>query len=202
MIWLLQGIALGLSAAVSPGPFQAWLLSQAVKRGLRRALPLVLAPLSSDGPVIMLVLFVLVRMPGWLLRGLYLAGGIFLLYLARGAWLAFRHYDPAAAVRADRENGAFLKGVLINLLSPGPWIYWSVIAGPILLRGRAESHLSALGFIAGFYLTLIGGLAGLTVIFAMASRSKTAAARLLNAASAIALFVFGLLQIRIGITRP
>jgi threonine/homoserine/homoserine lactone efflux protein len=200
MIWFLQGLALGLSAAVSPGPFQAWLLSQAVKSRLRRALPMVLAPLCSDGPVIVLVLVVLVQMPGWLLRGLYLAGGIFLLYLARGAWLAFRHYDPAAAAEAGER--AFLKGVLINLLSPGPWIYWSVIAGPILLRGWAESHLSGLGFIAGFYLALIGGLAGLTAIFAIASRSGTLVARLLNAASAIALFVFGIFQIWIGVTRP
>ena len=89
-LYLLQGIGFGLAAAAQPGPFQAYLLSQTMQNGWRRTLPAACAPLISDGPIILLVLWVLSRVPAWLQRGLHLAGGLFILYLAWGAWRAWR----------------------------------------------------------------------------------------------------------------
>lgn len=65
LAFLFQGITLGFSAGVSPGPFQAYLFSQTLKNGGRRTLPAVLAPLLSDGPIILLVL---TQTPAWFLR--------------------------------------------------------------------------------------------------------------------------------------
>lgn len=58
---LAQGAVYGFAAAVQPGPFLAYLISQTLRNGWRRTLPVVLAPLLSDGPIIVLVLFVLSR---------------------------------------------------------------------------------------------------------------------------------------------
>ncbi len=197
--YLLQGLTLGFSAAVSPGPFQAYLLSQALKGGWRRAVRLTLAPLVSDGPIVALILLLLKQTPGWFLRVLHLAGGLFLLYLAKGAYDTFKSFSGSTPVAADSARGSFFKGVTMNALSPGPYIFWSVLAGPILLKGWAESPSHGLSFAFGFYLTLIGGLAAIVILFAVASRVGPKVTRVLNGLSALALFLFGLYQIWRGV---
>ena len=56
--YIAQGLGYGFAAAVQPGPFQTYVLSQALNRGWRRALPMALAPLLSDAPIITLMLLV------------------------------------------------------------------------------------------------------------------------------------------------
>lgn len=63
LAYLLQGLSLGLSAMASPGPFQAFIISRTIHNGWQRALPAVLAPLISDGPIIALMVLVLTQMP-------------------------------------------------------------------------------------------------------------------------------------------
>ncbi len=62
-IYLLQGIGYGLIAASQPGPFQTYLISQTLTRGRKRTLPAALAPLISDGPIILISLLVLSQVP-------------------------------------------------------------------------------------------------------------------------------------------
>ena len=122
LAFLLQGATLGFSAAVSPGGFQAFLFAQTAQGGFRRAWPSAFAPLISDGPIIALVLIVLTQAPTGLLRGLHIAGGLFLLYLAWGALRSFQSYS-ASSVPAPTTTGRSLgKAVVTNGLSPGPYI--------------------------------------------------------------------------------
>lgn len=188
-----QGAALGFSAATSPGPFQAFLLAQAVRLGALRALPAALAPLASDGPIIALVLLALSRAPERLLRGLHLAGGLFLLYLAQATLRA----AARAAGRAPSAGagGGFLRAVVMNALSPGPWIFWSLVSGPVLVESWRASPGLGLSFLAGFYLLLVGGNAALVVAFASARRLGPGAERALGLASGAALLLFGLHQL-------
>ena len=69
-IYLLQGIGLGLAAVLRPGPFQAHLISQSLSNGWRRTLPAALAPLISDGPIIIVCLLVLRQVPAWMEQAL------------------------------------------------------------------------------------------------------------------------------------
>lgn len=196
---ILQGLTLGLSAAASPGPFQAYLLSQSLTHGWRRALPLTLAPLVSDGPIIALVLLTLTQMPVWFLRGLQIAGGLFVIYLAWGAFRAFRaNVDPAASALPRGRN--FLQAVLMNLLSPGPWTFWSFVLGPIVLRAWAQSPAFGTGFFVAFYTMLIGGLIALVALFAAARHFGPRVTHWLNGLSALALLAFGAYQIWQGLT--
>ena len=84
-LYIIQGPGYGFAAAVKPGPFQTYLISQTLSKGWKRTLPTALAPLLSDGPIITLCLLVLSQVPAWLQRFLYIAGGLFILYLAFGA---------------------------------------------------------------------------------------------------------------------
>jgi threonine/homoserine/homoserine lactone efflux protein len=80
-LYIIQGIGYGFAAAVQPGPFQTYLISQTLTKGWQRTLPGAFAPLISDGPIITLCLLVLSQVPLWLQRFLYIAGGLFVLYL-------------------------------------------------------------------------------------------------------------------------
>jgi len=83
MVYFFQGAALAMSATIMPGPFQAFLLSKALQNGWKRTLPAAFAPLVTDGPIIALVLLILTRMPPRLIDLLHLAGGLFILYIAK-----------------------------------------------------------------------------------------------------------------------
>ncbi len=200
--YLLRGLILGATAAAQPGPFQAFLLSLIARNGWRRALPAAFAPLLSDGPILLVVLLVLTRLPERFLSILQMAGGLFLLYLAWGAWRSFRRglaADPAAGGEVMR--GGIVKAALMNALSPSPYIFWATIAGPILIAGWRESPALGLAFVLGFYVAIVGGLALFILGVGAAGRVEPRINRALGAISAVALFAFGLYQLTTGISQ-
>lgn len=200
LAYFLQGFFLGFPAAATPGPLQAYYLSQTMRSGWRRTLPAALAPLLSDGPIILLVVFVLTRVPDEFLRGLRVAGGLFVLYLAYNAFRQFRAPQTPQTSTAESGHKGVLMAALTNLLNPGPYIFWSVVAGPILIAAWRESTSYGAGFILGFYITLLSGLALLIIGFGVAGRLSTRSTRLLSGLSALALLVFGLYQLWSGVT--
>ncbi len=200
LAFLLRGLALGLPAAVQPGPFQAYLLSQTMKNGWRRTLPAALAPLLSDGPIIILVVLVLTQLPAWFLRGVQMAGACFILYLAWRAWRALRR-DPVEQpeLAADDAQQSVFEAALMNVLNPNPYIFWGLAAGPVLLQAWRQSATLGASFLLGFYGTLIGGFVLQIVLFGMARRLGQRVSRTLTAVSALALLLFGLSQLWLGL---
>ncbi len=199
-LYLLQGATLGLSASATPGPFLAFLLSQTLRNGWRHTLPAALAPLISDGPIIALVMLVLTQTSDWSLSLLRVVGGLFILYLAWGAWRAFKTSGITSEIPKEATQQNLLKAALMNALSPGPYLFWSVLAGPIVLEGWRQSPVLGLGFVLGFYATLIGGFAVFVIIFATASQLGPKVSRILSGVSAAALLVFGLYQLWTGLS--
>ena len=193
--YVLQGIGYGFVAAVEPGPFQTYLISQTLTRGWRRALPIALAPLISDGPVVLLVLFVLSRVPESLQRFLYIASGLFILYLARNAFLTWRDFDTLATSTPQLGRQNLLKAAMMNALSPGPYVFWSLVTGPILLAGWREAPAHGIGFLAGFYGALVASLAGLILVFGTARQFGPKVTRALLGVAAVVLVGFGLYQL-------
>jgi threonine/homoserine/homoserine lactone efflux protein len=198
-LYIVQGIGYGFAAAVQPGPFQTYLISQALTKGSRRTLPASLAPLLSDGPILVLCLLVLSQVPAWLQRFLYIAGGLFVIYLAYKAYRAWEHFDPQPRSAETGTRQSLLKAALINMLNPSPYIFWSLVTGPILLAGWRETPVHGLGFVAGFYLTMILGFCTIILVSGSARQLGPKINRLLVGVSALALFGFGLYQLWKGI---
>ena len=198
-LYLLQGIGYGLAAASQPGPFQTYLISQTLTRGWKRTLPAALAPLVSDGPIILICVLVLSQVPVWMQRVLYIAGGLFILYLAYGTYNSWKNFDSRLPSLETRTQQSILKAALMNALSPGPYIFWTLVTGPILLRGWRETLVNGIGFLIGFYVTLISSLAALILIFGTAAKLGPKFNRMLLGISAIALTCFGLYQLWLGI---
>lgn len=198
-LYLLQGVGYGFSAAAQPGPFQAYLISQTLARGWKRALPAAFAPLISDGPIIGLCLLVLSQVPLWMQRGLYLAGGCFLLYLAYGAFQNWRRFDLDVSTPPGAAGRGVLRAALMNALSPGPYLYWTFVTGPLLLRGWRASPANGIGFLGGFYLTIVLSLMLIILVFGTARRLGPRMNRILLGLSALALAGFGLYQLWLGL---
>ncbi|MCF8139334.1 MAG: LysE family transporter [Desulfotignum sp.] len=67
-------------------------------------------------------------------------------------------------------HNALVKGVLVNVLSPHPYLFWMSVGAPLVHRAMVVSLAAAMAFIAGFYLLLVGS----KVIVALAvGRSRT-----------------------------
>ena len=186
--YLILGMAYAFAAAVQPGPLQTYLISQTLSHGWRRTLPAAFSPLISDGPVIVLVLLVLSRVPVWLVQGLRLAGGVFVLYLAWGAVKAWRGYDAQQMAPAP---SSLLRAALVNVLNPNPYISWSLVLGPLLLKGWREAPANGVALLAAFYGTMVLSLAGTIVLFAAARNLGPRVTRALIGLSSVALACFG-----------
>ena len=198
-LYLIQGMGFGFAAAAQPGPFQTYIISQSLSKGWRKALPAALAPLISDGPIIALCLLVLSQVPAWFERVLYVIGGMFILYLAYGAYKAWKNFDANIPAPESGTGQSIWKAALMNALSPGPYIFWSLVTGPVLMRGWRQTPIHGMGFLAGFYVILISGLALIILVFGVARELGPKVNRTLLGISAFALLIFGLYQLYSGI---
>lgn len=198
-LYILQGIGYGFAAAVQPGPFQTYIISQSLTKGWRKALPAALAPLVSDGPIIVLCLLVLSQVPQWLERFLYIAGGLFILRLAFGAFKAWKNFDPNLPAGDSRAGQSVWQAALMNALNPGPYIFWSLVTGPILMRGWREAPILGVGFLAGFYAAIVSSLGFIILVFGAARELGPKVNRALLGISVLALFIFGVYQLMAGI---
>lgn len=196
--YLFQGLSLGLSGAASPGPFQAFLIGHTLRDGWRRALPAVFAPLLSDGPIILVMLLLLTNLPAGFLRGVQILGGIFVIYLAWKSFQSFHYFQPAIQPPGAARQTLF-QAVTVNFLSPGPYIFWSLLAGPALVKGWRETPAFGLSFLIGFYAAMVGGLALLVLVFSLARQMGPRVSRVLLGLSAVALLGFGVYQLWQGI---
>jgi len=196
--YLILGATFAFAAAVQPGPLQTWLVSQTLTKGWRRTAPAAFAPLISDGPIILLVLLVLSRVPGWLEPFLKCAGGLFLPYLAFGAFKAWRHYDSEQALRPKPGQTTLIQATVVNLLNPNPYLGWSLVLGPLLLEGWRETPAHGIALIVGFYVTMVVSLFGTILLFAAAGNFGPTVSRTLLGLSAVALACFALYQLLTG----
>jgi len=198
-VYIIQGLGLGLAAAAQPGPFQAYLISQSLRLGWRKALPAALAPLLSDGPIITLTLLILSRIPPLLQQGLHFAGGFFILFLAARMGQSLRKGAADEGTHSGTQVQSVWNAALMNLLNPNPYIYWSLVTGPILIAAWRSSSLYGLGFLVAFYTSMLTGLAAVIVFFGVSRNLGPKVNQVLLIISTVVLGCFGILQLWLGL---
>jgi len=149
------GAGIGFVAGVSPGPVLTLVVAETLRGGWLRGAAVAAGPLLSDGPIIALAFLVLAQLPPDFVRGISLLGGAFLLYLAATTFVNARR---ARLKRAERltARGGLLKGLLARALSPNPYLFWFLVGAPLLLQAAQETWLAPLGFLLGYYSTIVG----------------------------------------------
>lgn len=194
MNYLIAGFTLGFAAGVSPGPLLTLVITKTLERGLGAGLRVAVAPLLTDLPIIVIAVAFFAVLPPLLENILTVVGGIFVLYLAGETLRSARtaHLTTAAA-DASAASADLWRGMLVNFLSPHPWLFWIGVAAPLFIGAWQSSAWAALGFLAGFYGLLVGSK--VLVAFAVAGGRRflnDAWYRRLLVASALLLAFFGL----------
>lgn len=197
--YLIFGVTYAFAAAVQPGPLQTYIISQTLKNGWRSTLPAAFAPLISDIPILGLVLFLLNTMPDSFILLLRIGGGLFLVFLAIKAFKSWQEFDVDKTVSTESGQQTLFNAILVNLLNPNPYLGWSLIMGPLFLKGWRLSQINGIVLVASFYLTMILTLAGTIILFGFARKLGPQVSKILIGLSSIVLLIFGSYQLWLGI---
>ena len=175
-------------------------LSYAIKGGWKKALPAAFAPLVTDMPVILLVLVILNNLPESFLRILQIGGALFIFYLAWESLQAYRQFREIEAAQDTSTWGTLLKAATMNILGPGPWLFWSLLNGPNLLLVWAMSPWWGVAYLVSFYGVFILSNIALILVFSSMRKMGEGVRRSLLLVSAIILAGFGIYQLLQGLS--
>ena len=166
--FLITGTILGLSAGIAPGPLLTLVISETIEHGVRSGVKIALAPILTDLPIILLTLLILAELSHFqnILGIISIIGGCFILYLgiknlrSQGVDFNLNKSTPKS----------LQKGILANVLSPHPYLFWFSVGGPTTIKAFDLSLFAAISFVVSFYVLLVGSKAVLA-IFVGKSRS-------------------------------
>ncbi len=148
------GLVMGLTAGLSPGPLLTLVIAQSLQHGIRAGIKVAIAPIISDAPIVFLMLLLVGQLSGFdsIVGLLSLLGSGYIFYIA---------YDTAKPKQSTSQDTkekpkSISKGVLTNVLSPHPYLFWLTVGAPTIIKSVNVSPLAPLLFIVGFYLPLVG----------------------------------------------
>lgn len=159
---LTMGAVFGLTAGISPGPLLTLVISETLRHNKTEGVKIAVAPLITDIPIVLLTIFILSKMASSdIVLGLIsILGGIFIAYLG---------YDSirSKGIEIDVQNlkpKSIRKGIIVNILSPHPYIFWLMVGAPITVKAYQASPVAAFAFIIAFYVMLIGSKISIALI--------------------------------------
>jgi threonine/homoserine/homoserine lactone efflux protein len=166
--FLATGAILGLSAGIAPGPLLALVISETVRHDKRAGMKVALAPIITDLPIIILTLYFLSKLSGFhaVLGIISILGGCFILSLG----LQNMRTKGMNLRLEDEKEKSLQKGIIVNALSPHPYLFWISVGGPLTVKAAENNFFSAVTFITSFYVLLVGS----KIVLALAvGRSKS-----------------------------
>ena len=151
--FLTIGIILGLSAGFAPGPLLTLVISETLQQNIKSGAKVALAPIITDLPIIILTLFILAKLSNFhnILGIISLTGGLVILFMGyesirtKGVELNLKETKPKSLT----------KGILVNALSPHPYLFWLSVGAPTMTKALNQSMIAALAFIFSFYALLV-----------------------------------------------
>lgn len=113
-----------------------------------------IVPIITDLPIIVVSYFLLTRLTGLevVLGAICLVGGLYVLYLAYEALFA----SPVTLTLPKEQAQSVKKGVIVNALSPHPYMFWITVGGPLVVKALANGIMAPLAFLGSFYIFLVG----------------------------------------------
>ena len=190
LYYLATGALLGLGAGLAPGPLLALVISESLRHGAAAGIRVALAPLFSDLPIIILVLLGLgqVAHASMLPGVLALGGGGFVI------WMGLGELCSAGAVVAESRPEAhpLRRGILVNLLSPYPYLFWLGVGGPMIFKAWGQNQAAPLAFLGSFYLLLVGSKVLLAWVIGRMTFLRSRGYRIILRILGLLLCLFGL----------
>ncbi|MDJ0808424.1 MAG: LysE family translocator [Gammaproteobacteria bacterium] len=148
------GIIFGLSAGISPGPLLAVVITQSLRHGSVEGAKVAVAPLLTDLPIIGMVLLVFNLLPDldFALGLASFAGAGFILFLGLQT-LRVQAEDYTDSAESPRS---YTQGILVNALSPHPYLFWLSVGVPTLIKAAQHSMGLSIAFLISFFTCLVG----------------------------------------------
>jgi threonine/homoserine/homoserine lactone efflux protein len=171
---ILTAVVLGTFAGLAPGPYTTMVAGTAMERGFKAGFILALTPLVTDMVPMLFSALVLDRLSGLALTLLGIAGGAIVLVVGvrflrehtreQNPRLIDGQFDGQSPIPdpGERRQSALASHVIAStLLNPSPWLFWLVIASPLLLRAWNRSPGEGVLFVALIFITNISTASGL-----------------------------------------
>ena len=160
--FLIIGTILGLSAGFAPGPLLALVISETLQHDIKSGVKVALAPTLTDLPIIIVTLFILSKLSNFhnILGIISLIGGLVILFMGyksirtKGVELNLKETKPKSLT----------KGILVNALSPHPYLFWLTVGAPTVTKAMSQSIIAALAFICSFMALLVGSKIVLAIL--------------------------------------
>lgn len=156
-------VYLGISGSLQPGPLMALIISQTVRYGAKEGIKVAFAPLITDAPIIIVVLFILSKIS----QSDYVVGIISLLgfgYLAFLAYSSFKIQEVKISLEKV-EPKSLKKGVITNFLNPNVYLFWLTLGAAMITRAIQISPLMPFVYLFVSYGVLICG--NITIAFSV-----------------------------------
>lgn len=197
----MAGLAMGAASGFAPGPLLALVLAATLRGGLGAGARVAVSPLITDVPIILLSLTVLSNLPSGVLAAVAVLGGGVLIWFGVESMVSARTVCLPSAGDSLTPAQAMRRGVITNLTSPHPWMFWMTAGGTALMAACETSMWSVLGLLVGFYTMLIGAKMAVALGFAAGRHhvSEVAYRRALGAAGAL-LCLLGVILTVEGVT--
>ena len=118
--YALSAFVFGLSAGFKPGPLGIVVIQQTLENGLKQGIKASLAPIITDGPIIIAALLVLTQFKqvATFIGILSFVGGLYLLWLS----LKIIRIDKISTAQKPAKPRSLATAIKVNLLSPNPYI--------------------------------------------------------------------------------
>lgn len=131
--YALSAFIFGVTAGFKPGPLGIVVIQQTLEHGLKSGVKASLAPIITDGPIIILALLVLGQFKEIypFIGTLSIVGGLYLLWLCSKI-IRINEINMTEKLATPKSLETAIK---VNLLSPNPYLFWFTVGGPYLVLG-------------------------------------------------------------------
>ncbi len=160
--FLALAATIGITGALQPGPLLALIISQSIRYGAKEGAKVAFAPLITDAPIIIVVLFILSKISqSNIIVGIISIFGSF--YLAYLAYSNFR----IKTVKVSLKNVApqsLKKGIITNFLNPAVYIFWSTLGAAMISKAMQISPVMPFFYLIVSYGVFVSGNIAIAVM--------------------------------------
>ena len=150
----IAGVTLGIVEGIKPGPLLTTVIKETLTNGFKGGIRAASAPIFTDGPLIILSIFI----AGWIATqplvfcGIAILGAIF---LTRMGIECFYPEIPDIDPNDVDISKSLKRGILTNLLNPNAYIFWLLVGGPLMATAADTEPIAPFAYAISFILSIV-----------------------------------------------
>jgi threonine/homoserine/homoserine lactone efflux protein len=128
-------------------------ISETLQNDIKSGVKVAVAPIITDLPIVILTLFILAKLSNFhsILGIISLTGGCVILFMG---YESIRTKGVKLNLQEEKPK-SLTKGILVNVLSPHPYLFWLSVGAPIMTKAMNQSVFLAVAFFCNFTALLV-----------------------------------------------